>query len=113
MRKIFLVSCILFGLITKVLPSEIINNYMIADWYLSCNNAFICEVQQIDSLFIGKVDSIQPDSFVLSYKVIKEKYYINVDSTIKGNQSIESKTLFAAYSIKIDCKITNHRLRRW
>ena len=82
--KRFLIICFISILaFNNMKAARMITNFDIARWYLDSDLVLICSADKIDTLFLSHQDSYSPDSLRLSYDLIREIYYIDIDSVIK------------------------------
>lgn len=92
-RLIFLGFLIIYA-INNLNAAREITNLDIARWYLDSDIVLICSPFKIDTIFLNHHDSYSSDSIRLTYDMIRETYYINIDSVIKSgddqHETIES-----------------------
>jgi phage pi2 protein 07 len=82
--KIKLSIILLAIFIPNVVRSErVISNFDIARWYLDSDLVLICTVDQLDTILINEYSSTTPKNELLEYEIIKESYFISLDSIIK------------------------------
>lgn len=89
MKKLINVVILIFAFSLSGLCARIITDIDIARWYLDSDLVLICNVGYTDTITVSKVDSLVADDFHLRYDIIREKYQISIDSTIKGEQFID------------------------
>jgi hypothetical protein len=83
MKRFIIIGLILILATNNLEGTRIITNFDIARWYLDSDLVLVCNAYKIDTLFLNHHNKYTPDSFLLTYDVVREIYHIDIDSVIK------------------------------
>lgn len=97
MKRFLIIGFISVLAFINLNAARIITNFDIARWYLDSDLVLICSTNKIDTLFLNHHDSLTLDSLRLTYDMIREIYYIDIDSVIKPskNQHVLIDSIFS------------------
>jgi hypothetical protein len=84
MKRITIIAYLIIIIAINANATRIISNIDIARWYLDSDLVLICSAYKIDTLYLCHYDSLTHNSLRLTYDIIREIYYINIDSIIKS-----------------------------
>jgi len=94
-------------------PSRIITNIDIAAWYIESDLVIVCHVNQIDTVYISRIDTMLEDSIKLKYNIIKEKYSVSIDSVIKGKSTRNQNKMIITPNFRINYSKTKEEDKKF
>ncbi len=106
MKKHILILVILAISLNLGKAARVISDQDIKWWYAQSDLVILCSVNGIDTILISHVDSVAPDGTKYTYDLIRETYYISIDSILKQTSSfdkqfitVSSQVFTANYSV--------------
>jgi len=82
MKRYLIVGFVIFFSIYNIKAARVTTNLDIARLYLDSDVVLICDAYKIDTVFLNHHQSSINDSLRLTYDMIREIYYIDIDSFI-------------------------------
>lgn len=97
MTKYILTLAIIVVSLNLGKAARVITDQDIKWWYNHSNLVVICSVNKVDTILLSHIDSLAIDSTRYAYDLIRETYYISIDSILKpaSNFDYQVDTIFS------------------